>query len=629
MDNQLELQQGGFVTTIMTLLANLNEMRVVWSELKDISFLFQQVVKNAFADGGLYYISTLLTTVNRINDPNDYYMKIKTDDEAWIEIMKEFNDQINFEKILYPILINNKWIDRIKEVFNYNQELINSGVFSPEHFMTHKKMSLSVIDIFNEIVNKETYDVKTKIGTFNLINKKLVITKNKNPIVQFTKMLTTEQINDPIFLEGNGIDPESYNSLKSVVPYSSAYEDIYNKLEKEYTDSQNFEYDIKKPSRLSNFYKSRMEMLQKSKSKNKNVQMAVQKDLAKLINGYTESKKTNAKLSEKDYIRKDKREFYTFIKSLNISGIRGISSKDKYEIFSSIFPVILRRRYEYTKDVKTKDRFEEVTKKYPQLSFHKLYNQAGLIETSESLKLILERLRLMANKFAKWIGGTSININEALEVADNISEKQIKKDVGELKIETIQKIKNIIKNITSGFNSDIDTDFEEAGTGGKILKTLVALMMAKAWTKELDRGLKLYQMVSTQWTNEFMFHQIGDIYPAIDDIISMTHVNTLNVLAEYINDKGNVIDDKWVIGLANKINRDISKDVSKDSQHSKDRHNLAKQVKIVLNEMPLLVPSDMIKPYDVQFDLFGIELGAHLSMAVQLDSIGGMYKIKY
>ena len=666
MEKQI-IQSGGFgISALLGLIKNIYEMTLTWVELKDIAFLFEELVSNAFVEGGSYQIYSLLSIINRIENPKDIYSKKVSIDEAWLNLNLDFVDkrnEIELNNLLSPFILKRK------QLIEENREMLSLGITDihtssnlNDLFYLYKLMQVKDKNKFSININNNDY-ILSLINSYNTkLNKQF--NRNNNEEMGIMQNILFNSYDDKISFNGNILfvneleislnnlsESDSENSiLLNIDENKKKLEDVISEEDRQKITSlssqENFKFVIKEANilgstdKIINFknynpnnsliidkileiitkddfsfeplpifkekflFENRGNNIKSGKAygyiviKNKKYE-EFRESLSELkpTDSFCEKyahhdvklvKKYYNKLINENKVNKNQKNVNKMIdevNKINIKNLKQISNLNKINFLSSCFPEFKFERDNLLKEKRyTKEVFEELIKNNDKITFHEEYKNTALIETSKTLKLILEKLRKLADLFSMWLGKYKNEFDNDDDDLDEEDEKSLSSSIKSLNKENAKIVLKIAKGGIFSFskinNIFSQKEFDDNSKGVKMLKMFIAILMAKTWTRELNRNLQIYQMGVTQWNNEFSFHQ-------------------LSRLNSQGSDKFKKIDFK-------------------------------EQSKIIFDKMPRLIPLGMKNPWSKSFNFYSLDAVNNLGTSLLL--IGGnnnIYKIIY
>ncbi len=748
-------QKGGNLSLILNLVNNIYEMTKAWHELKDIAILFDELITNSFSLGGPYYIYTLLSILNRVEDEYDIYSMKLPYDIAWenLKIIFEIKrKEIDFENLFSIFVLKRQKLmkeneemlnlgltqihtkDNLNDLFylyntmalkvnknyinlNINNKLIeipflnknntkilkqydiNNYDFEKKIFNVSKEINIFDDTIIHTLedeiyydtnflyVNKIKYDInylsKSNISDLNLrISDKSEKVKDllypdnieksdvKKSDIELDKTFAGKEVNMSdlkfvINIRNNKIPVFNFNKDITFNNINTNISNINNEIAKE-LEIFDKNIKLKKINNIKTFneapliktknYVKSNKIIENSPKEIKNLDEKLSKhgnysqiindiefkklyahlDLEIIIKYYenfkyemTNNFKENSKLKKEMNMKIDE------LNKLNLNNLNDISEKNKIDFLSICFPTFKNEAYGFIKEKQyTKEIFNRVLEENKEITFHKIYKNSSIIETSKTLKIILEKLRRMADKFNIWLGKFKHEFED--ETTDDMEDK-LKSSLRSLNkgnIKLLTKIANggifSLSKVSEMFNSE-----KADSTSIRILKKFVSILMAKTWTREINRNISLYQIASQQWNNEFIFHQISTVIPTTQ------YNNTLSLLqhSKFIFDNfNNSFNDE------KKFNKELFKSMSEQINKTLDEHKKIVNINddntfydiskfkndsiIIFDKMPRLIPHDMRSVWENSFNFYVLDVAQNM---LQSNILGGgnKYLINY
>ena len=320
------------------------------------------------------------------------------------------------------------------------------------------------------------------------------------------------------------------------------------------------------------------------------------------------------------------------LNKINFNNLDDISHENKIEFFSMCLPVFKNEANGFIKEKQyTKEIFNKLLQENKQITFHKLYKNSSLIETSKTLKLILEKLRRMADKFNTWLGKYKHEFEdenvEDIEDKLKLSIKSLSKD----NVKLLTKIANgsifSFSKVTEMLNSQ-----KADSTSLKLLKKFVSILMAKSWTREINRNMTLYQVASQQWTNEFVFHQISSVIPSTKYNDTLSLLQHSKLVFELLNNNfEKKLDKELIENMSEQLNKSLEEYKKINNVNNNTFYDISKFKKdsiIIFDKMPRLIPYDMRSVWEKTFNFYTLDVAQNI---LQSDILGGgnKYKISY
>ena len=243
--------------------------------------------------------------------------------------------------------------------------------------------------------------------------------------------------------------------------------------------------------------------------------------------------------------------YYKDIKELNSNySSNTINVKNFIDFLTSKFHDVKVETEQFKeKSITMKQKFDEVTKNNPNMKFHKLLTNSKFIQISQTGTKFLEQMFILHQVFNK----AKITLGKyQLDADTNFSnlEEEIKK------VQTNSFFDKNTKSIFKKLNKNelpslnrweyfiINDDVSD------IIKKVFTILISNIWLKEIERKISFFNMISSQWNSEVMFHQVINYRDS--------HFYFLNYIRDSDNLQINKVDENYYIILT-KNNKEIER----------------------------------------------------------------------